>query len=66
MGREFKFIGSHLKSDFRTISGVIFVFVHMFACTDENVKFFNLQINCMSHTNRKTMRRCEEQDIPGF
>ena len=36
---EFKLIRSHVKSDVRTISERIFVFVHMIAYKDENVKF---------------------------
>ena len=50
-----------MKSDGRTISGRNFwFFVHMFAFKDENVKFFNLQVYCMSYTDRKTWRRREE------
>ena len=44
---ESKLIRSHVKSDVRTISGDLF-FVYMFACKDEHVKFFNLQVYCMS------------------
>ena len=64
--REFKLIRSHVKSDVRTISGGIFVFVHMIAYKDENVKFFDFQVYCMSYTNRKTTRRREKRDISGF
>ena len=50
-----------MESDVRTISGGGgYLFVHMFACKDENVKSLNLQIYCMIYTNRKTTRRREE------
>ena len=49
-----------MKSDVRTISGEFFSFVHMFACKDENVKVFNLQVYCTSYTNKKITRRIEE------
>ena len=38
-----------MKSDVKTISGGTFVFVHMFACKDENVKFFNFEVYCASY-----------------
>ena len=40
---EFKFIRRHSKIDVTTISGFLFS-VHMFACKDENVKFFSLKV----------------------
>ena len=49
-----------MESDVRTISGRLLFFAHMFACKDENVKFFNLHVYCMSYTNRKTTRKREE------
>ena len=55
-----KLVRSRVKSDVRTISGRILFFVYMFASKDENVKFFNLQVYCMSYTNRKTTTRREE------
>ena len=35
-------------------------FVQMFACKDENVKFFNPQVYCMSYTT--IMRRSREDE----
>ena len=54
-GGEFKLIRSLVKSDVRTISGGSMFFVHMFACRDENVRFFDLQVYCMKH-HQKTRR----------
>ena len=39
---EFKLIWSHAITDVRTISGGFSFSAHMFACKDENVKFFSL------------------------
>ena len=58
---EFKLLVSiDVKGDIRTISGGFLFFVHMIACKDENVKYFDIQVYCMSYTNRKTTRRREE------
>ena len=65
-GGEFKFMGSRATSDVMTISGRGVFFIHMFACKDENIDYFNLQVHCMSQTTRKTTRRQEELDSPGF
>ena len=39
-------------------------FVHMFACKDENIKGFNLQVYCMSYTNRKTTNDKKNETFP--
>ena len=62
-GGEFKLIRSHVKNDVRTISGGNFVFVHMFACKDENVKFFRFTVRV---TPIGRTREDEKNDIPGF
>ena len=50
-GGEFKPIRSHPKIDDRTISGVFSFSVHIFACKDENVKFFSFKVLNLSYTN---------------
>ena len=43
-GGELKLINSHVTSDVGTTSGGSMLFVHMFPCEDENIKFFDLQV----------------------
>ena len=47
-GGEFKLIRSHVKSDVRTISEGFYVFCPCLLLKMENVKFFSLQVYCMS------------------
>ena len=49
---EFKLLGRPAKTDVRTISVgfLFFFFIHIFASGDENVKYFSLQVHCMSYT----------------
>ena len=64
-GGEFKLFSSHVKSDVRTISGRGFIFfVHMFACKDENVKFFNLQVYCMSYIIERPRENEKNETFP--
>ena len=64
-GRALKLIRNQVKSDIRTISRVIlFFFVDMFACKDENVKFFNLQVYFTCYTKERPREEEKNETFP--
>ena len=56
-GGEFKLMGKLMSELFQ---GEFSFSAHMFACKDENLKFFSLQVHNLSHTIRQTTRKRKE------
>ena len=58
-----------MKSDVRTFSGGGGgggFSVHMFACKDENIRFFNLHVYCMGSQMGKPRKDVKNEPFPDF